>query len=109
MFLQNICIIDMKQQNIFSLQALADKDNDEATEEEENEDIEAILAEEFLEEEEEEEGPEEEENEEDAVEHMQNEISEKFELEVERLQSVQVLIPLLILLNYKNFHIYFHI
>ncbi|XP_053828617.1 adenylate kinase 9 isoform X1 [Vidua macroura] len=69
-------------------EALADKDNDEATEEEEeNEDIEAILAEEFLEDEEEE--PEEEENEEDAVERMQNEISEKFELEVERLQSVQ--------------------
>uniref|UniRef100_H0ZPC4 Adenylate kinase 9 n=1 Tax=Taeniopygia guttata TaxID=59729 RepID=H0ZPC4_TAEGU len=65
------------------------KDNDEATEEEENEDIEAILAEEFLEDEEEEEEPEEEENEEDAVERMQNEISEKFELEVEKLQSVQ--------------------
>uniref|UniRef100_H0ZPC8 Adenylate kinase 9 n=1 Tax=Taeniopygia guttata TaxID=59729 RepID=H0ZPC8_TAEGU len=69
--------------------ALEDKDNDEATEEEENEDIEAILAEEFLEDEEEEEEPEEEENEEDAVERMQNEISEKFELEVEKLQSVQ--------------------
>nr|XP_032603164.2 adenylate kinase 9 isoform X3 [Taeniopygia guttata] len=70
-------------------EALEDKDNDEATEEEENEDIEAILAEEFLEDEEEEEEPEEEENEEDAVERMQNEISEKFELEVEKLQSVQ--------------------
>ncbi|OWK59040.1 Adenylate kinase 9 [Lonchura striata] len=69
--------------------ALADKDDDEATEEEENEDIEAILAEEFLEDEEEEEEPEEEENEEDAVERMQNEISEKFELEIERLQSMQ--------------------
>ncbi|XP_058275606.1 adenylate kinase 9 isoform X1 [Hirundo rustica] len=68
-------------------EALANKDNDEdSEEEEENEDIEAILAEEFLEEEEE---PEEEENEEDAVERMQNEISEKFESEVERLQSVQ--------------------
>lgn len=99
MFLQNICIIDMKQQNIFSLQALADKDNDEATAEEEDEDIEAILAEEFLEEEEEEE-PEEEENEEEAVERMQNEISERFELDLEGLQSVQVLIPLLILLKY---------
>lgn len=99
MFLQNICIIDMKQQNIFSLQALADKDNDEATAEEEDEDIEAILAEEFLEEEEEEE-PEEEENEEEAVERMQNEISERFELDLEGLQSVQVLISLLILLKY---------
>lgn len=99
MFLQNICIIDMKRQNIFSLQALADKDNDEATAEEEDEDIEAILAEEFLEEEEEEE-PEEEENEEEAVERMQNEISERFELDLEGLQSVQVLIPLLILLKY---------
>lgn len=99
MFLQNICITDMKQQNIFSLQALTDKDNDEATAEEEDEDIEAILAEEFLEEEEEEE-PEEEENEEEAVERMQNEISERFELDLEGLQSVQVLIPLLILLKY---------
>ncbi|XP_063245853.1 adenylate kinase 9 isoform X2 [Prinia subflava] len=74
-------------------EALAKKGNDEATEEEEedeNEDIEAILAEEFgEEEEEEEEEPEEEENEEDAVERMQNEISEKFESEVEILQSVQ--------------------
>ncbi|XP_077031305.1 adenylate kinase 9 isoform X3 [Agelaius phoeniceus] len=69
-------------------EALADKDNDEATVEEEDEDIEAILAEEFLEEEEEEE-PEEEENEEDAVERMQNEISERFESELEGLQSVQ--------------------
>lgn len=94
------CFIDMKQQNILSLQALASKEIDEATEEEENEDIEAILAEEFAEEEDEEEEPEEEEDEEDAVERMQNEISEKFESEVEILQSVQVLIPLLILLNY---------
>ncbi|XP_041873216.1 adenylate kinase 9-like isoform X2 [Corvus kubaryi] len=71
-------------------EALANKENDEATEEEEeeNEDIEAILAEEFEEDDEEEE-PEEEENEEDAVERMQNEISEKFESEVEILQSVQ--------------------
>uniref|UniRef100_A0A8C3U4C0 Adenylate kinase 9 n=1 Tax=Catharus ustulatus TaxID=91951 RepID=A0A8C3U4C0_CATUS len=69
--------------------ALANKDNDEDTEEdEEDEDIEAILAEEFLEEEEDEE-PEEEENEQDAVERMESEISEKFESEVERLQSVQ--------------------
>ena len=53
MFLQNIYIIDVKQNNILSLQALANKDNDEDTEEdEEDEDIEAILAEEFLEEEE---------------------------------------------------------
>lgn len=97
MFLQNICIIDTKQRNILSFQALANKDNDE--EEEEDEDIEAILAEEFGEEEEEE-PEEEEENEEDAIERMQNEISEKFELEVDILQSVQVPIPLLIQLNY---------
>lgn len=102
MFLQHICIIDMKLQNILSLQALANKDNDEASEEEEEEeDIEAILAEEFPEEEEEEPEEEEEENEEDAVERIKNEISEKFESEVEMLQSVQVLIPLLILLNYR--------
>ncbi|XP_023779691.1 adenylate kinase 9 isoform X1 [Cyanistes caeruleus] len=71
-------------------EALENKDNDEATEEEEDdEDIEAILAKEFLEEEEEEEPEEEEENEEDAVERMQNEIVEKFESEIEILQSVK--------------------
>ncbi|XP_054135764.1 adenylate kinase 9 isoform X2 [Melozone crissalis] len=69
-------------------EALADKDNDEATTEEEDEDIEAILAEEFLEEEEEEE-PEEEENEEEAVERMQNELLERFESDLDGLQSVQ--------------------
>lgn len=66
-----------------------------------NEDIEAILAEEFEEEAvDEEPEEEEEEDEEAATERMQNEISERFESEVERLQSVQVLISLLILLNY---------
>ncbi|XP_027755310.1 adenylate kinase 9 isoform X2 [Empidonax traillii] len=71
-------------------EALANTENFEATEEEdenESEEIEAILKEEFLEEEEEE--AEEEENEEDVAERMQNEIAEKFESEVERLQSVQ--------------------
>lgn len=88
------------KQNILPLQALANKEHSEATEEEdenENEDIEAILEEEFFEEEEEE---SEEEQEADAVDRIQNEISEKFDSETEGLQGVQVLIPLLILLNY---------
>ncbi|XP_017933854.1 adenylate kinase 9 [Manacus vitellinus] len=71
-------------------EAVANEENFEATEEEDEneiEEIEAILKEEFLEEEEEEE--EEEEAEEDAVERIQNEIAEKFDSEVERLQSVQ--------------------
>lgn len=99
MFLENICIIDMKQQNILLLQALANKDHYEATEEEyenENEDVEAILEEEFLEEEEEE---AEEEQEIDAVDRIQNEIAEKFDSELDSLQGVQVPNPLLILLN----------
>lgn len=98
MFLENICIIDMKQQNILLLQALANKDHYEATEEEEeneNEDVEAILEEEFLEEEEE----AEEEQEIDAVDRIQNEIAGKFDSELDSLQGVQVPNPLLILLN----------
>lgn len=89
------------KQNILPLQALANKEHSEDTEEEdenENEDIEAILEEEFFEEEEEEES--EEEQEADAIDRIQNEISEKFDSETEGLQGVQVLIPLLILLNY---------
>ncbi|KAL2306581.1 hypothetical protein Nmel_004510 [Mimus melanotis] len=93
-------------------EALANKDNDEATEEdEEDEDIETMLAEEFLEEEEEEE--EEEENEEDAVERMENEISEKFQSEVERLQAVQeelekFLIPLVEINGSRKPHVVFY-
>ncbi|XP_068016605.1 adenylate kinase 9-like isoform X3 [Melanerpes formicivorus] len=73
------------------IRALANKEPYEATEEEdenENEDIEAILDEEFLEEEEEEE-EEDEEQESDAVERIQNEITEKFESEIESLQGVK--------------------
>lgn len=100
MFLQSICIIDLKQQNILPLQALANREHYEDTEEadeNENDDIESIL-EEFLEEEEEEEEVEEQEI--DAVDRIQNEIAEKFDSETESLQSVQVPNPLLILLNY---------
>ncbi|XP_009957843.1 PREDICTED: adenylate kinase 9, partial [Leptosomus discolor] len=70
-------------------EALANKEHYEATEEEdenENEAVEAILEEEFLEEEEEEaEG----EQEIDAVERIQNEIAEKFGSEIDSLQGVQ--------------------
>lgn len=100
MFLQNICIIDMKQQNTLPLQALANKEDYEASEEEdenENEDVEAILEEEFVEEEEEE---AEEEQEIDAVDRIKNEIAEKFDSEIDGLQGVEVPDPLLILLNY---------
>ncbi|KAK2534820.1 Zbtb24 [Columba guinea] len=71
-------------------EALANKEHSEDTEEEdenENEDIEAILEEEFFEEEEEEES--EEEQEADAIDRIQNEISEKFDSETEGLQGVQ--------------------
>lgn len=101
MFLQSIYIIDLKQQNILPLQALANREHYEDTEEadeNENDDIESIL-EEFLEEEQEEE-EEVEEQEIDAVDRIQNEIAEKFDSETESLQSVQVPNPLLILLNY---------
>ncbi|XP_071404991.1 adenylate kinase 9 isoform X3 [Pithys albifrons albifrons] len=67
-------------------EALANNEAPEEEDENENEDIEAILEEEFLEEEEEE--PEEE-DEEEVVERMQNEIAEKFDSELEKLQSVQ--------------------
>ncbi|XP_064026093.1 adenylate kinase 9 [Pogoniulus pusillus] len=72
-------------------EALAHTEHYEATEEEEedeNDDVEAILEEEFLEEEEEEE-EEDEEQEIDAVERIQNEITERFESETESLQGVQ--------------------
>ncbi|KAK4824340.1 hypothetical protein QYF61_013675 [Mycteria americana] len=72
-------------------EASANKEHYEATEEEdenENEDVEAILEEEFLEEEEEEEEAEEE-QEIDAVDRIQNEITEKFDSEIDRLQGVQ--------------------
>lgn len=99
MFLQNICITDMKQQNSLPLQALANKEDYEASEEEdenENEDVEATLEEEFVEEEEE----AEEEQEIDAVDRIKNEIAEKFDSEIDGLQGVEVPNPLLILLNY---------
>ncbi|KAM9382186.1 adenylate kinase 9 [Phaethornis superciliosus] len=71
-------------------EALANEEHYEAAEEEdenENEDIEAILEEEFIEEEEEEE--DEEEQEADAAERIQNEITERFDSEIESLQAVQ--------------------
>lgn len=80
------------------LQALANGEHYEATEEadeNENEYIESILEEEFEEEEEEEEEAEEQEI--DAVDRIQNEIAERFDSETDSLQSVQVPNPLLIL------------
>ncbi|NXI74771.1 KAD9 kinase, partial [Anseranas semipalmata] len=77
------------EQNKRKQEILENRENDEASEEEdenETEDIEAILEEEFLEEEEEE---AEEEQEIDAVERMQNEITEKFDSERDNLQGVQ--------------------
>uniref|UniRef100_A0A8C8BCM2 Adenylate kinase 9 n=1 Tax=Otus sunia TaxID=257818 RepID=A0A8C8BCM2_9STRI len=70
------------------IRALANKEHYEATEEDENEneDVEAILEEEFLEDEEEE---AEEEQEIDAVDRIQNEIAEKFDSEIGSLQAVQ--------------------
>uniref|UniRef100_A0A8C0EWQ7 Adenylate kinase 9 n=1 Tax=Bubo bubo TaxID=30461 RepID=A0A8C0EWQ7_BUBBB len=70
------------------IRALASKEHYEATEEDENEneDVEAILEEEFLEDEEEE---AEEEQEIDAVDRIQNEIAEKFDSEIGSLQGVQ--------------------
>ncbi|XP_037248899.1 adenylate kinase 9 [Falco rusticolus] len=59
----------------------------EEADENENEDVEAILTEEFLEEEEEEEPEEEQEI--DAVDRIQNEITEKFDSEIDGLQGVQ--------------------
>ncbi|XP_054030004.1 adenylate kinase 9 [Dryobates pubescens] len=79
----------LAERKLTKQEALANEEPYEATEEEdenENEDIEAILDEEFLEEEEEE---EDEEQESDAVERIQNEITEKFESEIESLQGVK--------------------
>ncbi|XP_069707806.1 adenylate kinase 9 [Phaenicophaeus curvirostris] len=79
----------LAEQNKKKQEALTNKEHSEATEEEdknENQDIEAILEEEFVEEEEEE--PEEE-QETDAVDRIQNEITQNFESEIDHLQGVQ--------------------
>ncbi|XP_074779446.1 adenylate kinase 9 [Athene noctua] len=78
----------LAEQNQNKQKALASKEPYEATEEDENEneDVEAILEEEFLEDEEEE---AEEEQEIDAVDRIQNEIAEKFDSEIGSLQGVQ--------------------
>ncbi|KAM6354917.1 adenylate kinase 9 [Podargus strigoides] len=79
----------LAEQNQKKQEALANKENYEATEvedENENEDVEATLQEEFLEEEEEE---AEEEQETDAVERIKNEIAEKFDSEIESLKGAQ--------------------
>ncbi|XP_065690633.2 adenylate kinase 9 isoform X2 [Patagioenas fasciata] len=73
----------LEEQRQKKQEALANKEHSEDTEEE---DIEAILEEEFFEEEEEE---SEEEQEADAIDRIQNEISEKFDSETEGLQGVQ--------------------
>ncbi|XP_010120315.1 PREDICTED: adenylate kinase 9-like, partial [Chlamydotis macqueenii] len=91
-------------------EALANKEHYEATEEEdknENGDVEAILEEEFLEEEEEE---AEEEQESDAVDRIQNEITENFDSEVDSLQGVQeefekLLIPQIEINGGRKLHI----
>ncbi|XP_053917119.1 adenylate kinase 9 isoform X2 [Cuculus canorus] len=80
------------EQNKKKQEALAKKEHSEVTEEEdenENQDIEAILEEEFLEVEEEAEEEAEEEQETDAIDRMQNEITRNFYSEIEQLQGVQ--------------------